>query len=65
MQQRRRFKPLDALTSALKEAKSLRAQAKLLPPGAVRDATLRKARQVETGAHISEWLRSPRLQAPK
>jgi hypothetical protein len=47
------------------EAKRLHEQAKLLPSGAVRDATLRKARQAETGSHMSEWLRSPGLQSPR
>jgi hypothetical protein len=65
-QQRRRLKQLKSLEERLTEdAKRLREEAKLLPPGAVRDATLRKARQAETGAHVSEWLRSPGLQAPK
>jgi hypothetical protein len=26
---------------------------------------IRKARQAETGSHMSEWLRSPGLQPPK
>jgi hypothetical protein len=47
------------------EAKRLREAAELLPPGAVRDAALRRARQAETGSHISGWLRSPGLQPPK
>lgn len=47
------------------EAKHLREQAELLPPGAVREATLRKARQTETASHMSEWLSSPGLQPPK
>ena len=65
-QQRRRLKQLKSLEERLTEdAKRLREEAKLLPPGAVRDAMLRKARQAETGAHVSEWLRSPGLQAPK
>ena len=46
------------------EAMCLREQAKLLPPGAVREATIRKARQAETGSHLSDWLRSPGLQPP-
>ena len=46
------------------EAKLLREEAKLLPPGAVRDATIRAARQAETGSHINEWLRSPGLRPP-
>jgi hypothetical protein len=35
--------------------------AKQLPPGPLREQTLRKARQAETGSHMSEWLRSPAL----
>ena len=46
------------------QAKMLLEEAKLLPPGAVRDATIRAARQAEIGAHMSEWLRSPGLQPP-
>ena len=46
-------------------ARRLRDEAKLLPPGAVREATVRRARQAEVGAHMSEWLRSPGLQPPK
>jgi hypothetical protein len=33
-------------------------------PGAERDAMLRKARQAETGSHMSEWLSSPGLRPP-
>ncbi len=47
------------------EAASLREQAKLLQPGAVREALLRKARQCDMGSHMDDWLRSPDLQAPK
>jgi hypothetical protein len=43
------------------EAKRLRTEAKLLPPGATRDETIRRARQAETGSRMSEWLRSPGL----
>lgn len=65
-QQRRRVKQTYTLEERLAaEAKRLREQAKLLPPGPVRDETLRKARQCETGSHMSEWLRSPGLQPPK
>jgi hypothetical protein len=52
----------DLLTT---EAKRLREEAELLPPGAVRQQVLRKARQAETGSHISEWLRSPGLRSPE
>ncbi|WP_082649757.1 hypothetical protein [Bradyrhizobium lablabi] len=71
--ERRRFKPTVSLELRLaeetkrlrEEAKRLRAEAKLLPPGAIREALLRRARQAETGSHLSEWLRSPGLQPPK
>jgi len=64
--ERRRFKQTVSLELRLaEEAKRLRAEAKLLPPGAEREALLRRARQAETGAHLSEWLRSPGLQPPK
>ena len=36
------------------EARCLREQAKLLPHGSVREATIRKARQAETGSHLSD-----------
>jgi hypothetical protein len=64
--ERRRFKQTQSLELRLaKEAERLREEAKLLPPGAVREALLRRARQAETGSHMSEWLRSPGLQPPK
>ena len=66
MTERRRFKQTDALEVRLAdEAKRLREQAKTLKPGVKRDILLRRARQAETGAHMSEWLRSPGLQPPK
>jgi hypothetical protein len=64
--QRRRFKQTLTLEERLaQEAKRLRDEAKTLPPGAVREELLRKARQADTGSHMSEWLRSPELQPPK
>lgn len=63
--QRRRFKQNQSLEERLsEEAKRLRSEAKLLPPGAVRDELIRRARQAETGSHLTEWLRSPGLQPP-
>jgi hypothetical protein len=65
MQRRRRFNQTKSLEERLsEEAKRLRAEAKLLPPGAERDALIRKARQAETGSHMTEWLTSPGLQPP-
>jgi hypothetical protein len=66
MQRRRRFQQIHSLQSRLAEvAKRLREEAKLLPPGAVREAILRKARQAETGSHMTEWLTSPGLRPPE
>ena len=65
MQRRRRFQDIQSLEARLaEEAKRLREEAKLLPPGAVRDAMLRKARQAETGSHMTEWITSPGLRPP-
>jgi hypothetical protein len=64
--QRRRSQQTDPLEDRLaEEAKRLREKAKLLKPGAVRDDLIRKARQAEVGAHMSEWLRSPGLRPPE
>ena len=66
MQKRRRFKQTQSLEQRLAdEAVRLREQAKLLPPGLVREQVLRRARQAETSSHVSEWLRSPGLRAPE
>jgi len=54
MQMRRRFRQSKTLEQRLaEEAQRLREQAQLLPPGALREEVLRKARQAETGAYMS------------
>ena len=64
--QRRRSTQKDQLEDRLvEEAKRLREEAKLLKPSAARDALIRRARQAETEAHMSEWLRSPGLRPPE
>ena len=70
LQQRRllegRLKQIKSFEERLaNDAKRLREEAKLFAPGAARDYTLRKARQAETGSHVSAWLGSPGLQQPK
>ena len=56
--QRRRFTQTQSLEERLaEEAKRLREKAKSLKPGAARDELIRRARQAETGSHMSEWLR--------
>jgi hypothetical protein len=63
---RRRFRQTQSLEERLsEEAKRLRAEAKLLPPGAERDEMIRKARQAETASHMNEWLTSPGLRPPE
>lgn len=65
MKKRRRFKQTQTLEQRLAgEAFRLREQAEQTPPGAKREQLLRKARQAETGSHMSEWLRSTGLQSP-
>jgi hypothetical protein len=65
MQHRRRFKQIQSLEERLaEEAKRLREEAKLLPPGPVREECLRRVRQCETGSNVSECLRSPGLRSP-
>jgi hypothetical protein len=46
------------------EAKRSREETELLAVGAAREALIRKARQAETGSHMSEWMQSPALQLP-
>jgi hypothetical protein len=66
MTTRRRFNQTVSLEERLaQEAERLREQAKKLPHGAERETLLRKARQAETGSHMSEWLRSPGLKPPE
>ena len=66
MQQRRHFQQARSLEERLaEEADRLRQQAELLRPGAVREATLRRARQAETGSHMSRVATFPGLTAPE
>lgn len=63
--QRRRFKQSRSLEERLAaDAKRLREEARLLPPGAAREAALRKARQAETASHMNAWLASPEAKPP-
>lgn len=64
-QHRRRRKQTDLLEERLlKEAQRLREEARKLPPSPERLELVRRARQVETSAHLSDWLRSPGLRPP-
>ena len=46
------------------EAVKLRKEARGTPHGIERERLIWRARQAETGSHISEWLRSAGLQPP-
>ncbi|WP_456686129.1 hypothetical protein [Bradyrhizobium sp. P5_C11_2] len=64
--QRRRFKENSSLEYRLdQKATSLRQQAKLLPPGRLREQVLRQARQMDVASHMNAWLTSPGLRAPQ
>ena len=63
MFKRRRFKQTEIILEEglAKQALRLREEARGTPPGVARERLIRLARQAETGAQISEWLRSPGL----
>jgi hypothetical protein len=65
MQGRRFSQKIVSLEDRLaEEAAKLRKEAQGTPPGIERERLVRRARQAETGSHISEWLRSRELQPP-
>ena len=65
MKKRRHYKQTSSLLDRLAvEAERLRSEAKLRPPGPVRDEVLRKLRQAETASHLTEWINSPGLRSP-
>lgn len=59
------FNPKSLAKRLTDEARVLREEAELLPPGVLRDAVIRKAVLANTAAHLSEWANSPGLQPPK
>lgn len=65
MGQIRRVVQTEAREARLAEqARQLREQANAMPAGIEKAALLKRARQADTGAHLSEWLLSPGLQPP-
>ncbi|MBW7965744.1 hypothetical protein [Bradyrhizobium sp. BR 10261] len=63
MQSQRQAQQAAALEERLiREAQTLRAEAKLLPEGLLRDAALRKALQIDTAVI---WLNSPGVRQSK
>jgi hypothetical protein len=63
--QRRQSVPHTFEENIAAEKARLEAQVALLKPGPQMDGLLKKIRQLETAAHINEWLTSPGLQPPK
>ncbi len=64
--ERRRVKQEASLEERLAgQARRLRDEAEMLPPGGERDGLIRRARQTEIAWHINEWLNSPGLAPPK
>jgi hypothetical protein len=66
-QRRKRVKHTATFEERLaEEAIKFKEAAEKQPSGSTaRELLLRRARQAETAAHISVWLRSPELQPPK
>jgi hypothetical protein len=64
--QRRRIVHIEPLDERLaQEAHRLKEAAKSLKPGQRRQEILRKARQAEMAASITQWITSPGLQPPE
>jgi hypothetical protein len=65
MQRRRRSVPHTFEDRIAAEKAKLEAQVAKLRPGPQMDELLKKIRQLETAAHMSEWLSSPGLRPPE
>jgi len=66
MKTRRRFKQNISLRDRLAAwAMEIRRRAESLPPGAQRDALMKKVRQADTASHLDQWANSPGLQPPR
>lgn len=67
IKQRRRVKHEATFKERLaEEAIKFKEAAQNQPPGSMaRELLLRRARQAETAAHMSDWLRSSELRPPK
>jgi len=64
--QRRRVVHVESLDERLaREAHRLKEAARSMKPGQRRQELLRKARQAEMAASITQWIASPGLQPPE
>ena len=61
---RRRSAPHTFEDNIATEKAKLEAQLASLNPGPQMDALRKKIRQLDTASHMSDWLKSPGLQAP-
>jgi hypothetical protein len=61
---RRPSKPHTFEQNIAAEKARLEAELTKLKPGPEWDAVQRKIRQLDTAAHLSDWLRSPGLKSP-
>jgi hypothetical protein len=64
MKRRRRSRPHTFEENLAAEKAKLQEQLVKLKPGPEMDALTRKIRQLDTAAHIKEWLSSPGLRPP-
>jgi hypothetical protein len=66
MTSRRNFEHRQSIEERLREdIAKLSEQARNMKPGVALDQVLRRIRQNETASHMSVWLSSPGLQAPR
>jgi hypothetical protein len=62
---RSRSHPLTFKERLAEQKVRLEKRASQLDPGPERDDLLKKAQEIDTAAHIDEWLNSAGLQAPR
>jgi hypothetical protein len=66
LQKRRRIKHTMTFVERLAESVAqLKEQARKTRPGPEKEALMKRARQTDVAAHISEWLMSPGLRPPR
>ena len=63
---KRRIKQRISLKDRLSSfAKEIREKASRLPPGAEREAMLKRASRADTAAHLDDWINSSGLRTPE
>jgi hypothetical protein len=64
LKRRRHSQPITFKDRLADWAEKIREQAAGLPPGAEREAMLKRASQADIAAHLDDWANSPGLQPP-